>query len=382
MAIRPRRGRSFRSVLHALSRVCRGPLRQGVRQTEADRYVKRHRSVEFALGLICHFLLGLPSLRQLRLRLSRDGHLKRHVHLDRISDAQLPKLLHARPSELWAPLVTALLARLSRQHAPSCLRIMDSSFFAMSVRLFSRCQEALFAPEAAGVKLGVVLDPARHAPVHWQCRVGQGSDNGLLDALVPPSAPIEGLLFLFDRGFRCHAFFQRLLDRQAHFVTRAVQNTHWELLGSFSLDPAHPEIVADQRVRLGSHNGHNRMKSPVRRIVLNSTPGPVIFLTSRFDLPAVEVAELYRRRWEIEVFFRWLKSVLRCRKPLGYSASAGEHTLCAAIVAYLLTILFADVELSTQTGRLTARVKRALTSLQAALFQRPRLAQLRALGFH
>ena len=107
----------------------------------------------------------------------------------------------------------------------------------------------------------------------------------------------------------------------------------------------------------------------------------IVFLTSRSDLTAAEVAKLYRRRWNIETLFRWLRRVIRCRKPLGYSAQAAEHTLCAAIVTYLLIVPMADIEISRHTQRPTYRIRRALTTIQAQLHSRPRREQLRAIGY-
>lgn len=378
-----RRGKrpTFRSLLQALTRRCRGPLQRGVQQTQADRYVKKHRSVEFGLALVSHFILGLSSLRQLKERLDQDGPLRRHVRLIGISHAQLPKLLSARPSELWAPLIRELLSLLNGHRAPSRLRLMDTSFFAMSVKLFSRVHDRRYAPEAAGVKLGLVLDPHNGAPMHWHCRVGQGNDLLHLEALVPVEADLRGLTYLFDRGFRKYDFYADLMQRGADFITRATSQTTYRVLAFKPLDPAHPPIVADEMVRLGGRTDRTTLTRPLRRIVLETETETLVFLTSRFDLSAFEVTELYRRRWEIEIFFRWLKRVIRCHKPLAYSARAAEHTLYAALVTYLLTVLLADIEISPHTQRPTHRIRRALTAIAARLYTRPKREHLRALGF-
>ena len=100
MSFARRKPPTFRMLLHAMTSCCRAPLRRGVKQTGADRYVKKYRSVDFALALVAHFLLGIGSLRQLKERLDHDSHLRRYVRLGGISHAQLPKLLEARPSQL------------------------------------------------------------------------------------------------------------------------------------------------------------------------------------------------------------------------------------------------------------------------------------------
>jgi len=381
MSFAPKRARPFRTLMHLISGYCRGPLQRGSRQNQADRYAKRYRSADLALALISHFLIGTSSLRQLRMQLVNNPILKRHIGMGCISDAQLPKLLQRRPSEIWAPLIQKLLASVNRHALPSHLRVFDSSFFSMSMQIFSRCQGRDFKAQSAGIKLGLVLDPQSGAPAHWVCRVGHGADNALLDELIPPDAQHAGLLYLFDRGFRNYAFFQRLIDSGADLITRAAANTHWTLIEELPLDAKKPQIIGDQRVRLGSHNGHNLMASDVRRIELKTAKETIVFLTSCFDPPAHQVCKTYRRRWEIETFFRWLKRTIGCAKPLGNTTRAAEHTICAAIVAYLLVLLFERTQPVTKTDQITPRIQAALTRTRALLCAKPQRHQLRALGF-
>ena len=331
---------SFRTLLSAICARCRPALQRAADATDADRYVKRYRSVDFALALIVHFLKGLSSLRALQVTLDCSGRLTRQVKLGGISLAQLAQLTHRRPAEMWQPLIAELLAQVGGQLPPSLLRVVDSTFFALAVDLMSRCWQRQFAPEAAGVKLTVIFDPDQYAPVACRISIGGGSDAGEGPAVLP-EGDISGHIYLADRGFRNYGWLGQLIERGADFVTLAAANTHYQVLEELALDPTQPQIERDQMVRLGSHNAHNRMKSPVRRIVLFDGKRRLIFLSSIFDLAAVQVCDLYRRRWEIEVFFRWLKRQIGCLRPLGYSAQAAEHTIFAALVAYLLVLLMA-----------------------------------------
>jgi hypothetical protein len=372
---------TFRSLLQALVHRCRRPLRQGVRQSRADHYVKQYKSVDFALALVSYFLLGLKSVRELHRRLEVDRHLRRVISLGGISNAQLPKLLHARPSELWGPLLATLVSQVPGERLPRRLRVMDATFFHLGLHLLARRYETLTDPTSAGIKLGLVLDGQTGAPGHCVTSVGKGSDAGQTEGLVPPEEPIAGAIYVFDRGFRKYRFFQRLIDSDADFVTRESRNNHYEVLATVPLDPAAPEIVADEIIRLGSANGNNRMRNGVRRIVKQTDQGPVVFLTSLLDLSATEVADLYRWRWDIEVFFRWLKRTIGCRRPLGYSQRAAEHTIFAALVAYLIVLLLSEAALGPTTGRPTRRIAAATHRLRAVLYDTPLRADLRCLGF-
>ena len=371
-----RSSKPFRSLLSEICRRCRPALRRGVKASDADRYAKRYMSADFALALVVHFLKGMPSLRALQIAFSRSGRLTDEIKLGGISNAQLAQLPHHRPVALWEPLLAELLALLARKDGPSDLRLLDSTFFKLGTRLMSRRWNRQVAPEAAGIKLTAVIDPANCAPVDWHISAGGGSDAGEGPAVLPDE-DIAGQIYLFDRGFRNYGFYQQLIDRGADFVTPGSANMRYEVVRELALDPRQPQIACDQTVILGSHNAHNRMKSPVRRIVLRDGESEMVFLSSLFDLSAVEVCELYRQRWQIEVFFRWLKRQIGCLKPLGYSPQAAAHTILAALVAYVLVRLMALAVRERPEDPI--RMASALYRLQADLDQPPEEIYLQVL---
>ena len=366
---------SCRSLLHTLVRLCRPPLQRGSRQTQADYYVKSYASSAFALALISHFVLGLRSLRHLKTQLDCDTRLQRAVGLGGISDAQLPKLLHRRPPALWEPLVAELLARLPRHQLPTSVRIMDSSFFHLGMKLLARQMARRFTPESAGVKLTLIMEPATGAPQAWLVTVGQGNDIPPGVALCAAQEDIHGHLYLFDRGYIKYDFYASLMARGADFLTRSVRDGSYVVLETRPLPEAPGAIRSDQIVRVGSRAAHNLLERPVRRIVKHTPQGELIFLTSLVDLPAAEVAELYRTRWQIEILFRWLKRVLDCTKPLGYSPEAAAHTFFAALACYLLILLVAQ---AAGTPRGLAKI---VYEIRAGLHERPKLRHLQAFGF-
>ena len=372
---KPKR-RSFRTLLSAICKRCRPALLRGVHATKADRYAKRYRSAEFALALVVHFLKGMPSLRALQVAFGCNRSLTRTIKLGGISNAQLAQLTHRRPAQLWEPLLVELLGLVARQVPSSPLRLMDSTFFPLSARLMSRCWQRHFEPEAAGIKLTATYDPVQGAPVDWHISTGAGSDAGEGPAVLP-DGNISGHIYLFDRGFRKYAFYQQLIDRGADFVTLGSVNMRYEVTEELALAPAHEQILCDQVVVLGSANGRNLMGSPVRRIVLRDGKRELVFVSSLFDLEAAQVCELYRRRWDIEVFFRWLKRQIGCLKPLGYSPQAAKHTIFAALVAYLLVLLMALTARKRPEDPI--RMANALYRLQANLDQPPETSYLQVL---
>ena len=265
------------------------------------------------------------------------------------------------------PLLQALTAQLPAAQLPGDLRVVDSTFFRMGARLWARCGRPLQPREAAGVKLGLMLEPQSMCPTAAVGHVGMGSDTSLWPQLLATEPPTPGHIYLFDRGLRDYSVFNELLAAGAHFITRAYQRQlRLQVVQALPLAADAPHVLADRLVRAG------RPQRPVQGVIRPLTVqtaehGRVSFLTSLLDRPAAEVAELYRRRWQIEVFFRWLKSTLGLIRPLAYSQQAAEHTIYAALVAYLLMLLLAPEELTvSNTGRLRG-VKMAVEAVRMVL---------------
>jgi hypothetical protein len=354
-------------------------LQRGARQARADYYVKKYASVGFALSLISFFLLRSGSLRGLTAELHDNTRLGRLTGLGGISKAQLPKLLADRPAELWEPLIAHLIKQLPKAKVPRAVQVMDTSFFVMGLKLFARHFSGRCTAHTSGYKAAVVLDLGTGAPVRLICRAGQSNDAEYNDALVPPEADVDGTLFLFDRGFRHYRFYDRLIDRGAGFITRCWPQLHYAVLAQRPVPESCPQILSDDVIAVGSRA--YRMRHPLRRIVLQADHGTVEFLTSDRTMTALEITQLYRRRWQIETFFRWLKNTIGCDRPLGYSLTAAQHTLYAALASYLLLLLYGRAELQPDDqGRVTG-VKNVWARLCRRLSETPTKAELTCLGF-
>lgn len=377
-----RRSRSFRTVYRAVVKMCQKPLDESVAATEADRYIKRYPSRDFALALIFHFILGLRSLRELQIHLAEDSRLTRLIGMRGISHSHLPRLLHRRPPDLWASLIAELIQRLSPTDAPSKVWAIDATTLTLGAKLLARMTGRDLERENAGAKLSVVvnLDDKRFERLHIS--MGSGHDAEHTDKLLPVDWIIAGLTFVFDRGYRSYTFYRDLIKRRAHFVTRECANDHFEPMRAISLDPAHPEIVDDEIGILGGTSLKDSEKMLVRRVVKRCEDDQeLVFFTTRLDLSAADVAMLYQRRWVIEIFFRWLKSNINLKRPLGYGLEATMHTIYAALAAYCLALLLAEWTPSRTTKRPVPRIASSIQRLRARLYERPITRELHCLGF-
>jgi hypothetical protein len=248
-----------------------------------------------------------------------------------ISVSQISRLNAKRPADLWERVaqitMQALAQRCGEPIHPEFgpVRVVDGSVIALSKRFpwanYSRLEKA--------VRLHVCLDQVRGMtlpPIITTGKVAEQHRAGLL--VTEP-----GVTYLFDRGYTDHKAFSRYCEQGIYFVTRLMPHSVYRVLESRATDAG--MIVADETVELGCKI--RRVKHPLRVVTIQPPNAePIKFLTNRFDLSAEHVAELYRKRWDIELFFRWVKQNLRLKHFLGRSESAVYAQLYAAFIAHAL----------------------------------------------
>lgn len=377
-----KRRSSFRSLYSTIVRLCRAPLNRGVAATEADKYVKLYPSADFALAMIFHFVLGLKSLRELAINLTENKSLKRLIRMRGISTSHLPKLLHDRPPGLWAPLIVELLHRLRPADAPSNVWAIDATTLTLGAKLLARTTGKKLARKNAGAKLSAVVNLNDKRLAQFHISMGSGHDAQYANKLLPADWQVAGFTFVFDRGYRSYPFYRDLIRRQACLVTRECANDHFEPDRAIALDEAHPEIISDEIGMLGGTSLKDDERMLMRRVTKRCDDGvELVFITTHLDLSAAEVAALYQQRWVIEIVFRWLKSNVNLKRPLGYGLEPTMHTILAALAVYCLTLLLAQWTPSPTTKRLVPRIAEAIQRLRARLYEKPRVGELRALGF-
>jgi IS4 transposase len=174
----------------------------------------------------------------------------------------------------------------------------------------------------------VVVSPARP------------SDRSKMDELVVDEA---GALNLFDRGYNDYTKFDEYAEKGILFITRLKSNAIVQMVADNKIAPE-SVIEEDQIVILGT--GKNQMKHPLRLLKTTDTEGnQVLILTDDFLKSAEEIGDLYRYRWQIELFFKWIKQHLTVKHLYGKSPQAVENQIFMALITYCLLML-----LKTETG--------------------------------
>ena len=210
---------------------------------------------------------------------------------------------------------------------------LDATVIELSMALFpwARWKKTL-----ASVKLNVLLDLRGDIPVFASLHEGKRHEVASLDEL--PVQP--GSYYVMDRGYLDFARLHRLHRAGAFFVTRLKSNTSFYVAESRPVEIG-TGLRCDQTIKLNSYVGRRDYPAKLRRIsfVDPETGNVLVFVTNQFDLPALTIAQIYRRRWAIELFFRWIKQHLRLRGFYSTSFNGVRVQIWSAISAYLLVAI-------------------------------------------
>ena len=227
------------------------------------------------------------------------------------------------------------------------------------------------------VKLHFQFDVSRGVPLDVALTEGNSSEIAALAAHLHPDC-----VYVLDRGYRDYAFFQKIIDAKSSFVARIANNAAYQVVAERPISAAARAagVELDQVVWLGWEKGRDKLRQPLRLLKIHvKNPPPhnlkprvkpvdskskqyresqdeydIWIVTDHIDMPAESVAQLYRYRWQIEIFFRWFKCVLGCRHLLSQSERGLRIEIYAALIASLLLVLW--------TGR--KPTKRTLEMLQ------------------
>jgi hypothetical protein len=192
---------------------------------------------------------------------------------------------------------------------------------------------AHFRKRKGAVKMHTLLDLRGSIPSFIQITEGKVADVKILDDL-----PIEpGAFYLLDRGYLDFARLYAITQQAAFFVTRLKRNTLFQRRSSEDVDQT-TGILCDQVIVLTGTDADQTYPAPLRRIKYydQETEKRLTFLTNNFFLPALTIAQLYKARWRVELFFKWIKQHLRIKAFYGTSPNAVKTQIWTAIAVYVL----------------------------------------------
>jgi len=226
---------------------------------------------------------------------------------------------------------------------------------------------ARFRSTKAAVKMHTLLDLRGNIPTFIHITDGKMHEVNVLDILIPEA----GSFYIMDRGFTDFARWFTLHQAQAFFVIRGKSNLLFRRVYSRAVDTS-TGLRCDQTIVLTSAKGLKDYPQHLRRIKFYDAEHDrhLVFLTNNFDLPALTIAKLYRCRWQVELFFKWIKQHLRIKRFYGTTENAVKTQIWIAISVYVL-VAIVKKRLNTE-----ASLYKILQILSLALFEKTPLDQL------
>lgn len=333
-----------RTIAPAIVRAARTP--------GADRYRKHFPAAAHLWLLVLHGLSSSPSLRQsYAVFRAVPGLFARLGLSDGLSFSQLARSSTSRPPDCFEQLLADLIRQAQRTVVPDAawrilrkVLVIDSTFLRLSVQLSGWSQPNRFA---AGVRIQTGFDLAHHLPTTLSLTLNDRNDHQAMAAW--DLEPLRGWTVVADLGYYGHRDFQRLREHDVSFLSRLHPQASCRVTDQRTV-PVRPTpegdvVLSDETIVLGSPNNRKGAVLPGIRLIRsrNRMGKEQVFVTDRMDVTAWELVRLYHFRWQIELFFRFLKRQLGLLTVLGRSRAAVWLTvLVIGIVAVLVALVEAD----------------------------------------
>jgi hypothetical protein len=314
------------------------------------------------------------SLREIEACLSAQSAKLYHmgIRAKRIARSTLADANEARDWRIYADFAQSLIGIARRLYAHEPFGVdLNETVYALDTTTIDLCLSvfpwAPFMETKAAVKLHTLLDLRGNIPTFIHISDGKLHEVNILDELVPEA----GAFYVMDRGFLDYARLYRFHQAGSFFVTRARSNMQYSRRYSHPVERS-TGLISDHTVVLTGHYAQQDFPTPLRRVRFTdqATSSTLIFLTNNFTLPAMTITQLYRCRWQVELFFKWIKQHLRIKRFFGTSENAVKSQIWIAVSVYVL------VAIVKKRLNLKPSLFQLLQVLSLTMFERTPLDQL------
>lgn len=317
-------------------------FRRCMRRYQGDRYVKAFSTVEQYRCMAFAQLTYRASLRDIEVCLRAQQEKLYHMGIRaRVSRSTLADANERRDWRIFADFAQSLILEARRLYVDDDLGIdLQETAYALDATTIDLCLSvfpwARWRKKKAAVKLHTLLDLRGSIPSFIHITDGKVYDLNVFDVLVPEA----GAIYVMDRGYHDFRRLYHLTQAAAYFVIRARKGLAIKRIYSNPVDRS-TGIRCDQIVRPHTIRSHQNYPDKIRRVKYHDaeTGKNLVFFTNNFTLPALTVAELYRYRWQVELFFRWIKQHLRIKSFFGTSENAVKTQIWTAVSVYVLVAI-------------------------------------------
>lgn len=337
--IMPRRPYVFAQFLNLLPRY---EFQRIVNKYKGDYRTKRFKCWNQMACIIFAHIRQENSLHDIDIALNAHANKLYHIGIKQCPKSTLADANEDRDYRIYEEFAKFLMQRARRDYANTELAIdvdnavyaLDASIIDLTLSLFPW---AKFRKTKGAIKLHAMIDLRGNIPAFLTI-----TDGKTHDIKAAPQVPIEPEgIYVVDRGYLDFAWLWSIQQKCAFFVSRLKKSIKWTRVLSHSVDKS-LGLRCDQEILLESQRLKKLYPIRLRRISFRdeSQDRTLVFLTNNFDLPAETISALYKARWEIELFFKWIKQNLRIKTFYGTSPNAVKTQIWIAMIVYLVLAIF------------------------------------------
>jgi len=317
------------------------------------------------------------SLRDIEVCLGAQAEKLYHMGLRQaVSRSTLADANESRDWRIYAEFAQRLITQARQLYATDSFGVdLNETVYALDATTIDLCLSvfpwALFRSTKAAVKLHTLLDLRGSIPTFIHISDGKLHDVNVLDLLIPE----PGAFYVMDRGYVDFERLYALSQAGSFFVTRAKKNINARRVYSAPTDRA-SGVICDQKIVLNVFRSHHGYPEQLRRIRYKDSESgkTLVFLTNQFHLPALTICALYKCRWQVELFFKWIKQHLRIKRFFGTSENAVRTQIWIAVTVYVL------IAIIKKRLNLAASLHTLLQILSVSIFEKVQLLEALTVG--
>jgi len=312
-------------------------------------------------------LSGRQSLRDIVENMKAQGHRLYHLGVGLMSKSNLGRINNDKPYKMYEELFGKLLSRcqgMTKGHGfrfKNKLYSLDASTIDLCLNMFPW---AKFRKNKGAVKLHVGLNHSGYLPEFITITDGKVADVTAGRYINFP----KGSIVVCDRGYNDYVWFNSLTNNGIIFVTRIKKNAKYEVIKSHAVN-AKKSVISDETIKFTGPQISKKCPIKLRLVTYldKLTNKKYQFLTNNFKLAAKTIADIYKSRWQVELFFKWIKQNLKIKKFIGISKNAVMTQIWIAICVYLM------ISFIKHTSKITKSMQQILRLLQLNLFEKREL---------
>lgn len=364
---------SISRIAQVLKLLPQGAFEAIVDRYDGDRYVKSFTCRRQFVAMVYLQLAGASSLRELEAGFNPNSAQHYHLGCGRVARATLADANEKRDARIYADVLQLLIelgGRSLRKDRQELLYLLDATTAQLPARACPSLRGHANERGSHGVKLHVVMEAISGGVSEVSITPANVNDvvEGRKIALEP------GATYVFDKGYCDYNWWYRMHQQPARWVTRFKRDSRLRFICEQAIPDGSECILRDSVVGFAlqtPRGGHRNLYSaPLRRIeVARSGKEPLVLATNDLHSPAQAIAQLYKQRWLIELFFKWIKQHLQIRRFIGRNENAIRIQLLTALIAYMLVLLLKKAQGFKGSAWML------LAQIRPNLFQRPTTEQ-------